>query len=208
MYLSRALSQSVQEPNEGNGEMPALFETNPPSLPPLPPLQVSMDNQYHITSGVAVAKPEPSPIPDLTSMTTPYLEVMAPTKTSSPAPVSSVAPMSHPPSQTLMTPYELFQSTYCRAMIKPSAPKTVPDSVDVAQFLDEYVTPEYRTLWYRSCYLPHRSAGFAFSLFNRGLGFASEAFRGILGGASVAARTLGSGNQVLRDMVSNRATTF
>lgn len=199
LLISKVLSQSV--PTGEPTEMPPLFDNYP-----LPPLQLSPDNRYDISSQTeAKSYPTDRPFDAMSTATVVNLNWRPTPMPFSPSSVTLAPTESHSMS-TPMTPYELYRNTWCKAMINPSAPHMIPDSMEVTQFLDKFVVPEYRSLWYRSCYLPHRSAGIAFNLFNRGLSLANEALRGVINNTNVVA-TLGSSGQVIRDLVANRLPT-
>jgi len=106
---------------------------------------------------------------------------------------SSVAP-------TILTPSELYQSRWCAGLLR--SPQAIPSDPSLLKdFEDRYVIPEYRSLWYRTCYLPYRGLGVATFWFDRGMSIANTAFRGAIGTANSA---IGVGTNVLRDVLRDR----
>jgi len=103
------------------------------------------------------------------------------------------------PSTTVLTPYELYQTNWCRGLLRPSAPIDMPDASELMDFEEKHVIPQYRSLWHRSCYMPQHSVGVASVLLNRGLGIANSGLRQAIGGANTA---ITSGRSALRDILS------
>jgi len=68
--------------------------------------------------------------------------------------------------------------------------------------MDYFVLPQYRSLWYHTCYLPIRGFNFAGQWFNNGLnvgnnGFFGGANSGFFGGLNVANAALGTAQNVV-----------
>jgi len=103
-------------------------------------------------------------------------------------------------SPTVLTPYQLYQSRWCAGLLR--SPQAIPSDPSLLRnFSEHYVIPEYRSLWYRTCYLPYRGLGVATLWFDRGMSIANTAFRGAIGTADSA---LGVGTNVLRDVFRDR----
>ena len=101
-------------------------------------------------------------------------------------------------STTVLTPYELYRNNWCKAMLRSPPSDQIPDSLNLEEFLEKYVIAEYRSLWYRTCYLPHRSFSIASIIFDRGMGIANSAVQRVVSTSNTA---LGSSSHVLREML-------
>jgi len=108
--------------------------------------------------------------------------------------------MSYPSveSSTVLSPYELYQKNWCHGLLRPSAPKQMPDTSELKEFQQKYAIPQYWALWYRSCYLPHHGLSVAQVFLNNGLGLANTSIRQAVGGANGA---ISSGSKVLHNML-------
>ena len=101
-------------------------------------------------------------------------------------------------STTVLTAVQFYQTNWCKRMLRPSAPTAIPDSLKLPEFEEKYVIPGYRALWYRSCYLPHRSANIASTIGGRVMGFTNSMIHRIIGTANTVFDTE---SDVIRDML-------
>jgi len=104
------------------------------------------------------------------------------------------------PTSTVLSTYELYRKNWCRGLMRSSAPDVMPDTSDVMEFEEKFVVPEYRSLWHRSCYLPHHSAAVATHLYHRGAGIAGSTIRQTVGTANTA---INSGRNVIQHLMTS-----
>jgi len=175
--------QDLSRPDPTHSSTGLTNESSQPDSSPTPHLtngtsRPDLGSSAYQTNGTS--RPDSSPTTDISNGTS------RPDSGSSTLLTNGTSRPDSGSSSPILTPYELYQQNWCRGMLRSSAPKGIPDSSNLTQFEEKYVIPEYRSLWYRTCYLPFRGVGIASLLFDRGMGIANSALREAVGSATNA----------------------
>jgi len=111
---------------------------------------------------------------------------------------SQIIPGPYPFVPGVLPPYYQM-SSYCHQMIRtPGYPYPFylfpTDQASVIAYMDYFILPQYRTLWYHTCYLPTRKFYTSGYWFNGAMNVAGDAF---YGGLNVANTAFTSANNIL-----------